>query len=106
MPGERIDNTPVDAAKARRWGLDWPRGHPSTSSTKRPLMTTNLHPDALVRIRQIVGDPSRGIPALIPISRTAFYAAVQAGKIPRPTKLGARTALWRLADVLAIANQK
>lgn len=24
--GERIDNTLVDAAKVRRWGLEWPRG--------------------------------------------------------------------------------
>lgn len=46
------------------------------------------------RIQQIL--------ALLPISRSAWWAGVKAGKYPKPVKLGARTTAWRNADIIAL----
>jgi predicted DNA-binding transcriptional regulator AlpA len=58
---------------------------------------TNGHPDGrLLRITQIIG-----VGNLIPISRSAFYALIKKGVFPKPYKPSARTALWRLDELLA-----
>jgi prophage regulatory protein len=69
-------------------------------------LTGALHPEALVRITAIVGDRARGIPPLVPVSRSGWYAGVKDGRFPPPLKLGSRTAVWRLSDVLAVANPR
>lgn len=64
--------------------------------------TADIHPDALLRIDQIIG--TLQTPALLSVGRTHFYRLVSEGKFPRPTKLG-HMSLWRAADVLqAIAR--
>lgn len=56
--------------------------------------------DVLVRVAQIVGNPKAGIPALIPISRSSWFAGVKSGKYPPPdVRLGARTTCWRLSTI-------
>jgi prophage regulatory protein len=35
----------------------------------------------------------------IPMSRSAFYAAVKSGRVARPVVLGPRTVAWREADI-------
>jgi predicted DNA-binding transcriptional regulator AlpA len=54
-----------------------------------------------LRISQIVGDARKGIPALIPISRAAWWEGVRAGRFPAPIKLGPKTTVWRVEDILA-----
>lgn len=58
----------------------------------------------LLRLKQIIGDPDATppIPAIIPISRSAWYAGVRSGKFPPQIHLG-RTSVWREEDVLALA---
>lgn len=60
-----------------------------------------------VRLPQIVGDPKADppIPALIPISRSAWWAGVKAGRFPPSVKLGPRTTAWRVADIRALIDQ-
>lgn len=60
-----------------------------------------------VRLPQIVGDPKADppIPALIPISRSAWWAGVKAGRFPPPVKLGPRTTAWRVSDIRALIDQ-
>lgn len=48
-----------------------------------------------LRVRQIIGDRARGIPALIPVSRSSWWAGVKSGRYPAPVKLGPRTTAWR-----------
>ncbi len=36
-----------------------------------------------LRLYQIIGDRKRGVPALIPISRSAWYAGIKAGVYPK-----------------------
>ncbi|WP_081678683.1 helix-turn-helix transcriptional regulator [Desulfocurvibacter africanus] len=63
---------------------------------------SNLHSlpkDGFVRARQIVGDAKRGIPPIIPVSRSAWWAGVASGRYPKPVKLGPRTTAWRAEDI-------
>lgn len=58
--------------------------------------------ERLLRIKDIVGDKSNGIPPMIPISKSSWWAGVAEGKFPTPIKLGARTTCWRETEVLAL----
>ncbi len=52
-----------------------------------------------LRIGQIIGDRKRGIVPLIPISKTAWWDGVNAGKFPKPVKLGPKTTVWKASDI-------
>lgn len=55
-----------------------------------------------LRIRQIVGDPKANppIPAIIPVSRSAFWAGVRQGRYPQPTRaLGPRITAWTVQSI-------
>ncbi len=49
--------------------------------------------------------PRPGIPAIIPISKTQWYAGIKAGIYPAPLHLG-RTAVWRVADIRALLDRQ
>jgi predicted DNA-binding transcriptional regulator AlpA len=56
----------------------------------------NLPETGLLRLNQIL--------RFIPISRSSWYAGVKNGRFPKPFKLGARTSVWRAADINALVN--
>jgi len=67
-----------------------------------------LQENGLLRIRQIVGDPkaSPPIPAIIPVSRSTWWAGVKSGRYPQPVRnLGPRITAWRVEDVRKLAEQ-
>lgn len=43
--------------------------------------------------------------ALIPISRSAWWAGIRQGKYPKGTKLGSKTTVWRAEDIRALIEQ-
>ena len=45
-----------------------------------------------------------GVLEILPISRSAWWAGVAAGKFPAPVKLGERITCWRLEDVLKLVE--
>jgi predicted DNA-binding transcriptional regulator AlpA len=49
-----------------------------------------------LRLSQIVGNPKQGIPAIIPVSKSTWWAWVQAGRVEKPLKLGQRVSVWRV----------
>jgi prophage regulatory protein len=53
-----------------------------------------------LRLPQIIGN--KETPPIIPVSRSAWYAGMRAGRFPQSFKLGPRTAAWRVQDVLAL----
>lgn len=60
-----------------------------------------------LRLPQIIGKPSTdtdpGIPAIIPVSKSTWWAGVRAGRYPQPTRsLGARITAWRAEDIRAL----
>jgi prophage regulatory protein len=57
--------------------------------------------------RRITAKPLRprpAVPALLPISKSSWWAGVAAGKYPRPVKAGRRT-LWRSSDIAALLER-
>lgn len=55
-----------------------------------------------LRVRQIIGDRSKGIPAIIPVAASTWWAGVQVGRFPKPVKLGPKTTVWRAEDIRAL----
>lgn len=58
-----------------------------------------------LRLRQIIGDRKRGVPGLIPIGPTNWWAGVKSGKYPKPLKLGPKTTVWRISDIRALIEK-
>ena len=54
---------------------------------------SQLHAKGLLRLAQVL--------ALIPVSRSAWWAGCKSGRYPKPVKLGPRTTAWRAADIAA-----
>lgn len=57
-----------------------------------------------LRLPHIIGDANSKppIPALIPVSRSSWWAGVAAGRYPAPVKLGPRCTAWRVEDIRAL----
>ena len=66
----------------------------------------NLPETGFLRLPQIIGDSKRGIPPIVPIGKTAWWAGCRSGKYPKPVKLGARTTVWRVEDIRALVASK
>jgi len=60
----------------------------------------NLPMDGFLRLNQIVGNKTT--PAIIPVSRSSWWAGVREGRFPKPVKLGRRTTAWRVSDIRAL----
>lgn len=62
---------------------------------------------SFLRIKDIVRNPKAdpSIRPLIPVSASKWWSGVRAGIFPAPLKLGARTTVWKAADVLALAER-
>lgn len=43
--------------------------------------------------------------AVIPISRSAWWAGVRSGKYPQAVKLGSKTTVWRAEDIRRLIDQ-
>lgn len=63
-----------------------------------------------LRIWQIVGKPATktasAIPAIIPVSKSTFWAGVRSGRYPPPVRtLGDRITAWRVEDIRQLVAQ-
>ncbi len=55
-----------------------------------------------LRLPQIIGNPKANppIPALIPVSKSTWWASVKSGRYPQPVHtLGERITAWRVEDI-------
>jgi predicted DNA-binding transcriptional regulator AlpA len=43
--------------------------------------------------------------SLIPVSKSTWWAGIQANRFPRPIKLGPRTTAWRAEDIAALIEK-
>ena len=58
-----------------------------------------------LRLTQIIGNPKADppIPAVIPVSKSTWWAGVKSGRYPQPVKtLGQRITAWRIEDIRAL----
>lgn len=51
------------------------------------------------RLYQIIGDASRGIAPIVPISKSSWYDGINKGRYPRQVKIGPNTAVWRADEI-------
>ncbi len=68
----------------------------------------NLPETGYVRLPQIIGNSQAGppIPAIIPVSKSTWWAGVKSGRYPQPTRtLGARITAWNVADIRALIER-
>lgn len=74
---------------------------------KQPLRSSlphapHYHPEALLRLSQIIGNPKAKPPILplYPVSRSAFYLGIQKGIYPSPVKSPTgKMSFWRYKDI-------
>ncbi len=54
-----------------------------------------------LRLFQIIGDPRRNppVPAIVPVSKSAWWQGVKDGRFPKAVKLGPKTTAWRVEDI-------
>lgn len=53
-----------------------------------------------LRLRHIIGNPKAGIPPVIPVSKSTWWAGVKSGRYPQPVRtLGSRITAWRAEDI-------
>jgi predicted DNA-binding transcriptional regulator AlpA len=68
-------------------------------------MTAKLPETGFVRLPQIIGRKPKGtdpgIPALLPVSASTWWAGVRSGRYPKPVKLGPRTTAWTVESIRA-----
>lgn len=64
-----------------------------------PLPSTGF-----LRLRQIVGDQKTGTPAIIPVSKSTWWAGVKTGRYPAPVKLSERCTAWRVEEIRTLLN--
>lgn len=71
------------------------------SSQNQTIRAAALPETGFLRLKQIIGDPKAEppIPALIPVSKSSWWAGCAAGKFPAPIKLGPRTTAWSVASI-------
>lgn len=61
------------------------------------IPTPALPQTGFLRLRQVL--------QLIPVCETVWYDGVQAGRYPRPVKLGRRAVGWRVEDIRALIDR-
>jgi hypothetical protein len=64
----------------------------------------NIPESSLLRISQILGNPKKGLPPIIPVSATTWWKGVKEGKFPRPVKLSYGVTCWRSEDIRALVE--
>lgn len=75
----------------------------SHSETVAPI--NKLPETGLVRLSQILGDKKKGIPPIIPVSKSSWWIGVKSGRYPKPIKLGEKTTCWNVSDIRLLFNQ-
>jgi len=60
--------------------------------------------DCFMREYQILGDKKKGVPAVFPISRAAWWNGIREGIYPKPVKLASRTTAWSAFSIRKLAE--
>jgi prophage regulatory protein len=59
----------------------------------------NLPETGFLRLKQIIGDAKAGIPPIIPVKKSSWWAGVKASRYPQGVKLAPRITAWRVEDI-------
>lgn len=61
--------------------------------------------DAFLRLGQIIGDKKRGIPPIIPVSKSVWYEGCKTGRFPKPVHLGPKTVAWPRSQIAELVEK-
>lgn len=69
--------------------------------TQEHSVETTVPRIGFARLTSIIGNPKARppIPAIIPVSKSSWWAGVKKGIYPKPVKLSERTTAWRWEDI-------
>lgn len=64
-------------------------------------MKHSLPETGYLRLPQIIGDKNADppIPAIIPVSKSTWWAGVKSGRYPKSTRLGPRITVWTVSSI-------
>ena len=65
----------------------------------------SLPETGFLRLKQIIGDRKAGVPALIPVSNSTWWAGVKTGRFPKPKKLAPRITAWTVEEIRTLIDQ-
>lgn len=54
---------------------------------------------AFLRLSHIIGNPTKGIPPIVPVSKSTWWAGIKDGRFPAPLKLSPGVTVWRSSDI-------
>jgi predicted DNA-binding transcriptional regulator AlpA len=60
--------------------------------------------ERLLRLADVIGDRKKGIPGLIPMSRSKFYELIKCGIMPPPLHIGCNS-YWKRNSVMAVIDK-
>lgn len=52
-----------------------------------------------LRLKHIIGDAKKKIPALIPVGATTWWNGCKSGRFPKPVKLSSGCTAWKVEDI-------
>ena len=66
-----------------------------------------MNNDSFLRLPNIIGNKKARppIPALIPVSKTTWWAGIKSGIYPPAIKLSPRVCVWKASEIQALINQ-
>lgn len=71
---------------------------------RKPITSPPIITAGYLRLHHIIGDPKKGIPPVIPVSKSTWWAGVKSGRYPQPVKLSSRTTAWLLSDIISLLD--
>ena len=73
----------------------------------RRTIMSRLPEAGYLRLVQIIGNSKvqPPIPAIIPVSKSTWWAGIKTGRYPAPVKLGPRISAWRVEDIRALIER-
>ncbi|MEA3467969.1 MAG: AlpA family phage regulatory protein [Thermodesulfobacteriota bacterium] len=71
------------------------------------ITTISLPETGFVRLPNIIGNSKTQppTPAIIPVSKSTWWAGVKSGRFPQPVKLGPRITVWRVEDIRTLIRE-
>lgn len=68
-------------------------------------MQQTLPSEGFATLKQIIGDKEKGLPGVIPVSRTTWWRGVKSGAYPKPVNTGGSCLGWRVEDIRSLITE-
>lgn len=66
------------------------------------MVKRSIPKSGFLRLKQIIGCPKSGQTAIIPVSKSTWWAGVKSGNYPKPYKLSSRCTAWKAEEIMSL----